>query len=398
VSNPAPFSGGGPLGDLLRDLARLLTTQGPLNWEIARQLATYTATEGRSEANPDPLVRVRIEELLRVADMHVAEATSLPTSRRGWLELRCVTKADWASTTLDAWKPVLLRLAQSLTPSFEAAPQPGEPPEAGQDNPMDQLLGNLPQVVGPLVLGVQAGTMVGHLASRAMGQYDMPMPAPVTDQLMAVPEVIDAFAKEWDLAADDVRMYVCLRDVVHHAVLSRPHVNKALLDHLLAYTGAFHVEAGFIEQRLGSFDPSDLMSFQESLGDPEALLGEMQSDEQRRLLVPFRAFLAVLAGYTDFIIDKVGQRLVGSYPLINEAFRRRRLEDGPGQRVLGKLLGVELDQATVDRGHAFVNGVLERAGEEGLSRLWASATTLPTPPEADAPGLWLARIELPDQD
>jgi putative hydrolase len=222
------------------------------------------------------------------------------------------------------------------------------------------------------------------------------MPAPASDQLMAVPEAIDAFAKEWDLAPDDVRMYVCLRDVVHHAVLSRPHVSKALEDHLLGYTGAFRVEAGFIEQRLGTFDPSDLMSFQESLGDPEALLGEMQSDEQRRLLVPFRAFLAALAGYTDFIIDKVGQRLVGSYPLINEAFRRRRLEDGPGQRVLGKLLGVELDQTTVDRGHAFINGVLERAGEEGLSRLWSSAATLPTPPEVDAPGLWLARIELPD--
>jgi putative hydrolase len=396
VSDPAPFSGGGPLGDLLRNLARLLTTQGPLNWEIARQLAIFTATEGRAEANPDPLARVRMEELLRVADMHVAEATSLPTSRRGWLELRCVTRAEWASTTLDSWKPVLLRLAQSLSPSLEATSQAGEPPPPGQDNPMDQLLGNLPQVVGPLVLGAQAGTMVGHLASRAMGQYDMPMPAPSTDQLMAVPEVIDSFAKEWDLAADDVRMYVCLRDVVHHGVLARPHVAKVLEDHLLAYAGAFHMETDFIEQRFGSFDPNDLMSFQESLGDPEALLGDIQSDEQRRLLVPFRAFLAALSGYTDFVIDKVGQRLVGSYPLINEAFRRRRLEDGPGQRVLGKLLGVEVDQTTVDKGHAFVSGVLERAGEEGLSRLWTSASTLPTPAEVDAPGLWLARIELPD--
>jgi putative hydrolase len=396
MSDPVPFSGGGPLGDLLRNLARLLTTQGPLNWEIARQLAVFTATEGRSEPNPDPLARVRMEELLRVADMHVAEATSLPTSRRGWLELRCVTRADWASTTLDSWKPMLLQLAQSLSPGLEATTQASEAPEPNRDNPMDQLLGNLPQVVGPLVLGAQAGAMVGHLAGRAMGQYDMPMPAPSTDQLMAVPDVIDGFAKEWDLAADDVRMYVSLRDVVHHALLVRPHVAKVLEDHLLAYAGAFHMQTDFIEQRFGSFDPNDLMSFQESLGDPEALLGDIQSDEQRRLLVPFRAFLAALSGYTDYIIDKVGQRLVGSYPLINEAFRRRRLEDGPGQRVLGKLLGVEVDQTTVDRGHAFVSGVLERAGEEGLSRLWTSASTLPTTAEVDAPGLWLARIELPD--
>ena len=388
MSEPSPFQGGGPLGDLLRNLARLLTAQGPINWEVARQLAVWTATEGNSEPNPDPLARIRTEELLRVADMHVAEASGMATSRRGWLTLRCVTRAEWAATTLESWKQVLLRLASALGSGQAPAPSGGEVAA------MDQLLGNLPQVIGPLVLGAQAGTMVGNLAVRALGQYDVPVPAPNTDELMAVPDVVDGFAKEWDLPVDDVRMYVCLRDVVHHTVLSRPSVNQAFQDHLLAYAGAFHVEMDAIEQRLGSLDPSDLFSLQQSLGDPETLIGEMQSDEQRRLLVPFRALLAAVSGYTDFVIDKVGRRLVGSYPLVSEAFRRRRLEDGPGQRVLGKLLGIELDQATVDRGHAFVVGVLERAGEEGLARLWDKPGGLPTPAEVDAPGLWLARTEL----
>ncbi len=398
MSDPSQFSGG-PLGDLLRNLARLLTAQGPLNWDVARQLAAWTATEGRSEPNPEPLARLNMEELLRVADMHVAEATGMATSRRGWLSLVPVTRTDWAARTLESWKPVLLQLASSLNNGALAGSQGEGPtlgegsPQGGQDNPMDQLLGNLPQVIGPLVLGAQAGAMVGHLASRAIGQYDIPMPAPSADELMAVIDAIDGFAKEWGLTPEDVRMYVCLRDVTHHAVLIRPHVAKALEDHLTAYAGAFHVPMDVIEQRLGGLDPNDLMSFQESLGDPEAFFGEIQSEEQRRLLVPFRAFLAALAGYTDFILDKVGQRLVGSYPLISEAFRRRRLEDGPGQRVLGKLLGIELDQETVDRGHAFVSGIVERAGEEGLAGLWASAASLPTPAEVDAPGLWLARTE-----
>jgi len=122
----------------------------------------------------------------------------------------------------------------------------------------------------------------------------------------------------------------------------------------------------------------------------------MQTDEQRRLLVPFSALLAAISGYTDHVVDAVGQRLVGAYPLVSEAFRRRRVEDGPGQRVLGRLLGVEVDQATVERGHSFVNGVLERAGEDGLARLWQAPEDMPTPPEVDAPGLWLARIGLLD--
>jgi putative hydrolase len=381
--------GGGPLGDLLRDLARLLTAQGPLNWEVARQLAVWTATEGQTEPNPDPMARIRTEELLRVADMYAAEATGLPTSRRGWLALRCVTRAEWASTTLSAWKDILTRLASSLSPAGEPAAPTGE------GNPMDQLLGNLPQVIGPLVLGAQAGTMVGHLASRAMGQYDLPMPAPSSDELMAVPVAVDGFAAEWGLAPDDVRMYVCLRDVVYHAVLSRPHVATFLQEHLFAYAGAFQVPMDAIEQRLSGLDPTDPMSFQQSLGDPEAFLGDIQSDQQRRLLVPARAFLTVLSGYSDYFIDKVGQRLVGTYSLVSEAFRRRRLEEGPGQRVMGRLLGIEVDQPMVEKGHAFVAGVIERAGEEGLARLWAAAPNLPTPAEVDAPGLWLARIELP---
>ena len=49
-----------------------------------------------------------------------------------------------------------------------------------------------------------------------------------------------------------------------------------------------------------------------------------------------------------------------------------------------------------DRGSAFVEGVIERAGADGLARLWESERMLPSPPEVDAPGLWLARIDLPD--
>ena len=47
-------------------------------------------------------------------------------------------------------------------------------------------------------------------------------------------------------------------------------------------------------------------------------------------------------------------------------------------------------------GAAFVAGVVERSGAEGLARLWEGGPMLPSPPEVDAPGLWLARIDLPD--
>ena len=47
--------------------------------------------------------------------------------------------------------------------------------------------------------------------------------------------------------------------------------------------------------------------------------------------------------------------------------------------------------------HGFAAGVTERAGHDGLSQMFNKAGNLPTPNELDAPGLWLARIELQDK-
>ncbi len=59
---------------------------------------------------------------------------------------------------------------------------------------------------------------------------------------------------------------------------------------------------------------------------------------------------------------------------------------------MAQLLGLDLAGNLAASGKAFVEGVLKRAGEEGLSRLWADELDLPTSPEIAAPGLWLERI------
>jgi putative hydrolase len=392
MSEPGPFGGGGPLDDLLRNLARLLTTQGPVNWEIGRQLAHWTATEGQPESNPDPLARLRLEELLRVADLQVTNATGLDTATvGGLLTAKPVTRSEWAMRTIDAWRPLLERLATSLGRTSEAP----EEPELGTD-PMSRLLGNLPQAMAPLLFGMQAGSMVGHLATRALGQYDLPIPRPPSNDLLFVSVAIDEFANDWSLAADDVRLWVCLHEVTHHAVLSRPHVRARLDELMSAYAGSFEPSSTLLEERLASFDPTDLAALQETFSNPEVLLGEMESPAQRQLMIPLQALLSAVVGYVDHVMDTVGRRIIGSYAPLTEALHRRRLEDAEGTRFVARLLGVELSAGAYERGAAFIKGVLERAGEPGLARLWHSERELPTSPELDAPGLWLARIDLPD--
>jgi uncharacterized protein (DUF2342 family) len=59
-----------------------------------------------------------------------------------------------------------------------------------------------------------------------------------------------------------------------------------------------------------------------------------------------------------------------------------------------QLLGLTMEREDYERGAAFCAGVVERAGADALNRLWGDPRMIPTASELDAPGLWLARLEL----
>ena len=132
------------------------------------------------------------------------------------------------------------------------------------------------------------------------------------------------------------------------------------------------------------------------MGQPETMLGIVQSPEQEALRKRIEILLTAVVGYVDHVLETVGHRLIGSYDRIMEAVRRRQADASDGERFAARLIGLELGRPQYERGSAFVRGVVERAGEEGLRRLWHSERELPTSAELDAPGLWLARIDLPD--
>lgn len=372
------------------DLARMFSRQGPVNWDVARQTASWLATDGQPEPNVDPLERIRLEELVRVADLHVSAATGLSTSIAGGiLSILPVSRGDWALHSLEAYRPFLERLATSLS-------------TAGDDDdedPLDvtaKLMGDLGKMLGPVLLGMQSGFMLGHLARRALGQYDLPLPRRPADQLLIVPANLDAFAEEWSLAGDDLRLWVCLQEVTLHAVLGRPHVRARLADLINEYVSRFEVDPEALEMSLGNIDPTDPAGLQKVLGNPETLLGAMRSPGQQETLTRIETLTAVISGYVDHIMDTTGRGLIGSYGQITEALRRRRVEATDGDRFAARLLGLELGRGQYERGANFIRGVVERAGEDGLARLWLTERELPTNAEVDAPGLWLARIDIPD--
>lgn len=377
-----PFKGIPVFGDL----ARLFSQQGSMSWDAARQLAQSIATNGEAEPNVDPLERIQLEQLSRVAELHVAQVTGLQPSVSGQgLRITPVTRSQWANTTLDAYRPLFEDLANAINrDTAEATPaEPGD------------WMGQIMAMVGPMMLGMTAGSMVGHLSRRSFGQYDLPIPRTHSDELLVVPANIDEFGTAWSLPGDDLRLWVCLHDVTHHTILNLGHVRTRINDLLHEYLSNFEPDDSSLDERFSQLeidDPSKMGDLQNLLGDPEILLGAIQSPTQRAMLPRLESLIAAIAGYVDHVMDAIGVELIGSYSMVTEALRRHRVQADPSDRFVERLLGLELTKTQYERGTAFIDGVHQRAGDEGLARLWESDDTLPTPAEVDAPGLWLARI------
>ena len=120
----------------------------------------------------------------------------------------------------------------------------------------------------------------------------------------------------------------------------------------------------------------------------------MTSPEQQALRPRLDALVAVVVGYTDWIVDAVSVRVVGGNALrIAEAVRRRRVETTANDTFVEQLLGIRLGEDQVARGKAFVQGVVDRAGDRGLAPAARAGRRHPDAERGRRPGLWLARLE-----
>ena len=391
-----PFGGLSGLGGipLFGDLMRMLQ-QTPMGGSgQAREVARAVATGGESEPNIDPGQRMAVEQLVRVAELRVADATGLDTAKGAPLRVEVVNRVQWTDRTLRDYRELFEALGESI------AAAPGPAGGAAPDDPMAALLSGMTRMLGPMMLSLTTGALVGRLAQQAFGGYVLPVPRPTdADLLVALPNV-DQFGREWSLNAEDLRLWVCLHETIYHAVFGVEHVRERIAGLLHRHAAAFDNNPRQLEEILDDFDPADAgpenwTRLQESLGNPETLLGAVRSRAQEELLPELTALLAAVTGYVDHTMDRIGSELIGSYSQLTEALRRHRAEAGASDRFVEKILGLELDRAQYDRGAAFAAGVVERAGPDGLRRLFDDPANLPTPNEVDAAGLWLARIDLP---
>src|ERR1700722_14005317 len=147
-----PTDPSNPLQGLLGDLFKLIggARGAGAPWlEAARALAHGVASDGELESNVDPLERIKLEELGRVAELHVSGLIDTPLGRvEHAATFVPVNRGASAARELAAWCPALQPMVDAQ-PRAEAG---GALPAVHESEGLEAFLGQFTSTMGPILL------------------------------------------------------------------------------------------------------------------------------------------------------------------------------------------------------------------------------------------------------
>ena len=169
-----------------RELQKLLSSgDGPINFEIARQIAVAVATQRVPPAHPGGCCGDQaFADAVHEAETLISGYTRLPLDEPMRPDAIGRTPMDLHH---DGWMALVARATRN-----EVHRRDGPPGVRGGGGRQSHAaaMGQM----GPLLMGMQCGTLIGHLSKEALGRYDFPIPRDDDGRLFFVVPNLDALA------------------------------------------------------------------------------------------------------------------------------------------------------------------------------------------------------------
>ena len=264
---------------------------------------------------------------------------------------------------------------------------------------LDPVAARLGQGMGPLsgavgaasgaLLAVEVGAVSGMLGQRVLGQYEFPIIEPEAPaRLLFVSPNLAQAAVSLEADSEELLRWVALHEVTHALQFGgvpwlRPHIASVVRELL----GGLDVDP---TRLMRVPDTSDLRGLVDKLreGDIATLI---VGPERRAALDALQAFMAVLEGYAEHVMDTVGAEILPNLPQLRGAMDRRRRDRSGLFRIFEKLIGMDLKLRQYEQGKKFCDAVAAAGGIAALNRVWEEPAQMPTLAELDDPHGWMAR-------
>ena len=396
----SPFGGGAPF---FAELERLLSWQGgPVNWELARQVAVRSLGDGASSV---PMGQQHlVAEALRIADVWQDPVTTLPsgaTTAAGW------SRVEWIEKTLPVWRtlcdPIAAKVVEAMRTGISSGlSQLGGggielPPELRDALPPGMDLGSLMSSGGPIVqmmnqvggmlFGAQVGQAIGTLAGEVVSSTEVGLPLAPAGTAALVPAGVTAFGSGLELPEDEVRIYLALREAASNRLFAHvPWLRAHVLGAVEEYARGIAVDTEAVGRVMRMVDPTALMNperLSEALG--EDVFNDASTPEQQAALARLELILALIEGWVDHVTDLAATDHLPGSGRLREMVRRRRAEGGPGEQTFSTLVGLSLRPRKLREAAALWEALTQDRGREGRDAVWAHPDLLPTADDLVSP-------------
>lgn len=386
-----PFGGFGPggmdvgaLGQMLTQLGQMLsqsstssTGGGPVNYELAKQMALQRlSTTGLPSAEQ----ATAVTDAVRLAELWLDPATALPSgvqSDAAW------APRDWVERTLPTWQRLCDPVARQMAGSWIEA-LPADAREAA--GPLVAMV----EQMGGLAFGSQLGAALAQLAGEVLTSTDIGLPLGSDGVAALLPDAIEKFAKGLERKSSEVMVFLAAREAAHHRLFAHvPWLRQGLLDTVEEFARGIRVDGDALEEMARQVDPTDAESMERLM--KSGLLEPQTSPEQKVALDRLEVLLALVEGWVDIVVaDAVGERLPGADAL-RETLRRRRASGGPAEQTFATLVGLKLRPRKLRAAAEVWRELTDQRGLEGRDALWTHPDMLPTAQDLEDPAGFAGR-------
>ncbi len=401
--NPQQFA------DALRQFADLMSWQGgPVNWDLAKNVARHTVA-AQGDASILAPQATEVAEALRLADLWLDDVTTFPSGVRA---SRAWSRAEWVEATLPVWSklcdPIAAKAVETMSGALTAGTESLGGEAVGGEVP-DDLRAQLHAMAGPmmgmvrqiggLVVASQTGQAVGTLALEVVSSTDVGLPVGPEGTAALIPANVEAFGGGLSVAAEEVRLFLALREAAHHRLFAHvPWLRGHLFGAVEEYAKGITVDTSQLQQSLMEIDLSNPEALQEALAGGTFFRPE-ETPRQKAALARLETALALVEGWVATVVDDAASKRLPAVAALAEAVRRRRATGGPAERTFATLVGLELRPRRLREAANIWRGLTDARGPAGRDAVWAHPDLLPDTEDFDDPdGFVRGRSELDTSD
>lgn len=369
------------LGNMLSQLGQMMSqageSSGPVNYDLARQLATSQVPASHPASSVDVAA---VQQAVSLAEVWLDGATPLPAGARtstAW------TPRQWIEGTMPMWETLCTPIAERVSKAWIE----GLPAQArDQAGPLLAMMGSM----GGMAFGSQLGQGLAQLSGEVLTSTDVGIPMGPEGTAVLMPRSVAEFGSGLDLPEDQVRLFLAAREAAHHRLYAGvPWLREQVLSLITSYASAISVDFSAVEELASSLDPSNPASIEAALG--QGMFEPRITAGQQTALTQLETLLALVEGWVDTVVaEAIGERLPGASAL-RETLRRRRATGGPAEQTFAKLIGLELRPRRLRAAADLWKAVGDGRGADGRDALWAHPDLLPSSSDLDDPSGFVDR-------